>query len=151
MSGSSPLIWGHGSHSLRFPAPGRSLAIPIFRTNSHKVANITHRHCCTLCLASDEEGFDGLLRPVARGEAVATPQCPSSHFGHKRLVMEIGEIASILFLLSVVGVFGFCVYRANCCPECGSFRSIERVEAEYTPVGDKTDAADIIWHLLSEG
>jgi hypothetical protein len=65
--------------------------------------------------------------------------------------MEIGEIVGILFLFGLLAVFGLYVYRENCCPECGGFRSIERVEAEYTPVDDKTDGKDIIWHLMTEG
>lgn len=65
--------------------------------------------------------------------------------------MEIGEAIGIMFILAVVGVFGYYVYRENCCPECGRFRTIERVEAYYTPVDDKTDVEDIIWYLISEG
>ncbi len=65
--------------------------------------------------------------------------------------MEIGGFVGILFLLGVLGGFGLFVYRENCCPDCGGFRSIERVEAEYTPVDDKTDGIDIIWHLISQG
>lgn len=65
--------------------------------------------------------------------------------------MAIGEILGILFLLSVLGIFGRYVYHENCCPECGCFRSMERVETEYIPVDDKTDGKDIILHLISEG
>ena len=65
--------------------------------------------------------------------------------------MVCGEVVGIAFLLGVLAVFAYYVYRNNCCPECGSFRSVATVEAEYSPVDDKTDGKDIIWHLMTEG
>ena len=65
--------------------------------------------------------------------------------------MEFGEIVGILIILGVFVFFGYCGYRENCCPECGGFRSIERVEAENTPVDDEVDVGDIVLHLISEG
>jgi len=65
--------------------------------------------------------------------------------------MEYGEVVGVLFLLAVLGVFGYYVYRENCCPECGGFRTIQRVEEKYEPVDNKTDAKDIILHVVSEG
>jgi len=65
--------------------------------------------------------------------------------------MEIGEIIGIFFLLGLLFIFGAYIYRTKCCPECGAFRSIERVEAEYTAIDNETDGFDVIKHLLSEG
>ena len=65
--------------------------------------------------------------------------------------MEFGEVVGILIILGVLAAFGYFVYREKCCPECGAFRSIKRVEVNYTPVDDEVDFKDIVWHLFSEG
>jgi len=52
--------------------------------------------------------------------------------------MEIGEVIGILFLIGLLALFGLYYYRVNQCPECGAFRSIKKVEAEYIPVDDET-------------
>jgi hypothetical protein len=42
------------------------------------------------------------------------------------------------------------VYRANLCPECGGFRTMETVSIEKTPLDTDSDALEIIVDLITD-
>jgi hypothetical protein len=64
--------------------------------------------------------------------------------------MAIGEIIGILFLFGVLLAFVARAYRANLCPECGGFRTVETVSVKKTPLDTDSDALEIICDLISD-
>ena len=65
--------------------------------------------------------------------------------------MVIGEIIGILFLIGVIALFAVYIYCTNRCPECGTFRSVKRVQAKYTKIDNEIDGWDVIQYLASTG